>query len=358
MLPSDGYEELMGTLYLTEPYSVVKREGEALRVQIPARESAAARMVRIPLIKIDQVVVLGDITLTAPALHMLLEQRIAIHFLSERGHSYGSLIPDPTKNALLHLAQYAAHSELSRRFPIARSMIAGKLTNMRTTLLRYNRKLADPALDEAAGQIRATLRQLAGLPIPVAAPPDDRMSGLGPLFGLEGSGSSAYFAVFGTLLRNTWPFPGRVRRPPTDPVNALLSFGYAILIRQVLSQICTVGLNPYIGMLHQPGYGKPALALDLVEEFRPVIVDSVVITMLNTGMVRESDFTVEMGAYRLTDTARRTFLEKLEERLMTTVQHPLFGYQVSYRRCIELQVRVLAKALLGETERYIPFVVR
>ncbi|HEU5014794.1 MAG TPA: type I-D CRISPR-associated endonuclease Cas1d [Roseiflexaceae bacterium] len=348
----------MGTLYLSEQYSVVKCEGEALRVQIPARDGAAARVARVPLNKVDQVVVWGDITLTAPALHMLLEQRIAIHFLSHWGKSYGSLIPDPTKNALLHLSHYAAHSDLSRRFPIARAMISGKLTNMRTALLRYNRKLEAPAIETAAAELRHVLRQLAALPTPAAAAPGDRMHGLGALFGLEGSGSSAYFGVFGTLLRDPWSFPGRVRRPPTDPVNALLSFGYTVLTNQIVSLICTVGLNPYIGMLHQPGYGKPALALDLVEEFRPLVVDSVVISMLNNRMLKENDFTAEMGAYRLRDDARRLFLQQIEDRLNEQIQHPLFGYRTTYRRCIELQVRVLAKALMGEIPQYVPFIVR
>ncbi len=155
-----GVEILMGTLYLTEQRSLVRRDGEALRVQIPANDGREARTVFVPLIKVDQVVVMGDITLTSPALHMLLERRVAVHFLSAYGRSYGSLIPDPTRNARLHLAQYAAHNALGRRFPIARAMIAGKLTNMRTLLLRYNRKLNSANIDEAAGQIRAALRQL------------------------------------------------------------------------------------------------------------------------------------------------------------------------------------------------------
>jgi CRISPR-associated protein Cas1 len=111
-------------------------------------------------------------------------------------------------------------------------------------------------------------------------------------------------------------------------------------------------------MLHQPGYGKPALALDLVEEFRPLVVDSVVISMVNNRMLKENDFTAEMGAYRLRDDARRLFLQQIEDRLNEQIQHPLFGYRTTYRRCIELQVRVLAKALMGEIPQYVPFIVR
>lgn len=184
------------------------------------------------------------------------------------------------------------------------------------------------------------------------------MNGLGPLLGLEGSGSAAYYGVLGMLLRGDWVFQGRVKRPPTDPVNALLSFGYTVLINQVLSLVCAVGLDPAVGVLHQPGFGKPALALDLVEEFRPIVVDSVVITMINTGQITPADFAESLGAYRLHDEPRKQFLTKLEERLNTRVQHPIFGYQTSYRRCIELQARLFAKHAQGELERYTPFTVR
>ena len=214
------------------------------------------------------------------------------------------------------------------------------------------------ALDAAAQQIRGCLRTLARLEPPALVDPNDRMNGLGPLLGLEGSGSAAYYGVLGELLKNGWTFPGRVKRPPTDPVNALLSFGYTVLSNQVVSLVCAVGLDPAIGVLHQPGFGKPALALDLMEEFRPLVVDSVVITMINTGQVALGDFTDSLGAYRLKDEPRKQFLTKLEERLSTRVQHPVFGYQATYRRCIELQARLFAKYAQGELERYAPFTVR
>lgn len=355
-----GVELIMATLYLLEQYSVVKLEGEALRVQIPASRdgSSAARFARVSLIKVDQVVVVGEITLTASAMQALLQGRKAIHFLTAHGRSLGSLLPDPSKNAALHIAQARAADTIGQRFELARRCVVGKLQNMRTTLLRYQRTRALPELEAAIVQLQTTRRQVRLLAPPAAVAPDDRMHGLGPLLGLEGAGSAAYFGVFGALLRPPWTFPGRVRRPPTDPVNALLSFGYTVLTNQVTSILCTVGLNPHIGLLHRPGYGKPALALDLLEEFRPVIVDSVVITMLNGGQLGMNDFAEELGAYRLKDEPRKRFLTKLEARLDEVVQHPLFNYRTSYRRCIELQARLLAKSLLGEVPEYVPFVVR
>lgn len=351
----------MATLYLTEQYSVVKIEGEALRVQFPAEraQSQPGKVVRVPLNKIEQVVVLGDITLTTPAIHALLERRIAVHYLSARGRSYGALTADWGKNSGVRLAQYALYTDHARRFVVARQCVAGKLLNMRTTLLRYARNRDEQgALADAAQQIRAALRGMARLAPPAAIDPNDRMHGLGTLLGLEGNASAAYYGVFGALLKGQWNFPGRVRRPPTDPINALLSFGYTVLTNQIVSLIHTVGLDPGIGVLHQPGFGKPALALDLIEAFRPIIVDSVVITMVNTGQIAARDFREELGAYRLNDDARRAFLEKLEARLSETVQHPVFGYKASYRRCIELQARLFAKYAQGEIAQFAPFTVR
>lgn len=356
---ADGVEEAMGTLYLTEQYSLVKQDGETLVVDIPAdrRTGRAQRKVRVPLIKVDQVVVCGEITLTGAAMRTLLERRVCVHYLTRQGRSRGSVLPDPSKNAALRVAQHQAFNDPLRRFELASQFVRGKLRNGRTVLLRYQRNRDDGIAGAAAEQIKTALHELERLrPLPVA--PMDRMHGLGPLFGCEGQGSAAYFQAFGALLNSPWTFSGRVRRPPRDPVNALLSFGYVLLTNQTIALINLVGLDPYVGLLHSPGFGKPALALDMIEEFRPLIVDPVVITLLNTGALRPSDFTDTDGSVRLTDAGRKLFLERFEERLNSTIQHPLFKYTTTYRRCIELQVRLLGKAMQGEIPRYLPFLVR
>ena len=354
----------MTTLYLTEPHSTVRKDGDTLIVKIPANkeQGIAAHDVRVPLIKIEQVVVLADSTLTTPALLALLEQKADICFCTYNGQFAGRLAPEFSRNGLLRIEQHRAHNDYPRCMGLAQAFVAAKLTNQRTQLLRTNRKLDDPALAAAVEQLAGVIKSVRELVTPpdVAVDPARPQADtpLGTLQGLEGAGAAIYFAAFPKLLRADFGFDGRRKRPPTDPINALLSFGYVLLMNNVLSAIGLVGLDPYVGYLHSSQYGKPALALDLMEEFRPVIVDSVVQTVINNRILDEGDFVAELGAYRLTDPARRKFLVKFEERLNQEVEHPTFNYRATYRRCLELQVRLLAKALTGEIPAYRPFVVR
>src|SRR6266566_653883 len=373
----------MAIVYLTEQQAWVGREGDCLIVHIPedngdGSKSRRERKVTVPLFKVEEVIVLGNITITTPALASLLEAKIQITYLSKHGRFLGSLNPELTKNSILRLAQHAAHADAQLRHAIAQRFVVGKLRNMRTVLMRYNRLHPDPLLNIQVDQLKRCINaaEHAGLNIPnspveegeidddpemehgeVAA---GRMNGLGPLLGCEGAGSAAYFNVFGQLIKCNWAhgFRKRVRRPPTDSVNAMLSYGYVILTTQVASAVAGVGFDPYIGYLHSSRYGKPALALDLMEEFRPLIVDSVVLSLLNNRQLEEKDFEVELNSYRMTDSAKRLFLEKFEERMQEVITHPVFEYKVPYRRCIELQARLLGKYLTGEVGEYTPFTVR
>jgi CRISP-associated protein Cas1 len=363
------------TLYLTEEYALVRRESEdMLLVQIPARKAgdgvipSPARNERVPLNKVDEVIVLGEITLTASAMHLLLERDIEITFLGRYGQFKGRLSPPFSKNSLLRLAQYRAHQDMVKRCELARRFVIGKLSNQRQRLLRYNRAQSDPEVRQAIDQLAASIDTVEALPLQKVLPArplasgDNRVEGtpLEVILGLEGAGSAAYFRCFGKLLTNQdqWPFPGRVKRPPTDPVNSLLSFGYALLATKVASAVQLVGFDHFVGYLHSSFYGRPALALDLMEEFRPLIVDSVVLNILNNRMLTANDFKVELGAYRLKQEKHKILFTKLEERLNEEVSHPIFGYKTTYRRCIELQVRLLAKWLTGEIDAYPPFFMK
>ncbi len=377
----------MAIVYLTEQQAWVGREGDCLIVHIPehdengSRKGKQERKMTIPLFKVEEVMVLGEITLTTPALTSLLAAKVQITYLSKHGRYLGSLSPQLTKNSILRLAQHAAHTDAAKRHAIAQRFVIGKLRNMRTILTRYQRTQNDPLISERLETLKQCIRgaretkfdaqnsaiewhEIDDIPETEETEPDtttsDRMNGLGSLLGCEGAGSAAYFHVFERLIKCDWEhgFSKRVRRPPSDPVNAMLSYGYVILTGQVASALASVGFDPYIGYLHSSRYGKPALALDLMEEFRPVIVDSVVLNLLNNRQLAPKDFVMELNSYRMTDATKRLFLQKFEERMQEVITHPVFEYKVTYRRCIELQARLLAKYLTGEVPRYTPFAVR
>ena len=364
----------MPTLYLTEDRALVRRDTEdCLLIQVPEKRGEGGTVIapafkkRIPLVKVDDVVVVGEVTMTSSALHMLLEKNIEIHFLGYYGQFKGRLTPGLSKNSLLRMAQHRAHNDLCKRGELARRFVIGKLSNQRTMLQRSNRRQADPLFKQEIEQIGGIIRRLSTLSTEVGttytlATGDTGIEGtsIETILGMEGAGSAAYFNCFGNMLsdQQQWAFAGRVKRPPTDPVNALLSYGYALLTSQVASAVQIIGFDQFIGYLHSSVYGRPALALDLMEEFRPIIVDSVVLTLLNNRMLSKDDFYVELGAYRLKNEPRKTFLTRFEERLNEEVTHPIFSYKVKYRRCIELQARLLAKYLTGEINEYPPFITR
>jgi len=363
------------TLYLTENQALVRRDSEdCLLVQIPERwgkdgmASTPARKERIPLVKIDDVAVMGEVTLTASALHLLLEHNIEITFLGHYGQFKGRLSPPFSKNALLRMAQYRAHSDMPKRCELARRFVIGKLSNQRTMLQRYQRSKQDVEMMQAIDLLADIVHNLATLSLDEAnsmrrlASGDNRIEGtpLETILGMEGAGSAAYFQCFGKLMSNQkqWPFARRIKRPPTDPVNSLLSFGYSLLTNQVASVVQLVGFDHFVGYLHSSFYGRPALALDLMEEFRPIIVDSVVLALLNKRMLTPDDFVVELGAYRLKQERRKVLFTKFEERLNEEITHPIFGYKATYRHCIELQARLIAKFVTGEIDEYLPFFTR
>jgi CRISPR-associated protein Cas1 len=271
-----------------------------------------------------------------------------------------------SKNVFVRAAQFRIHDHYAHRVALAARFVRGKLHNQRTLLLRSNRALAnhdgDAPVAERARQIGALIGEVERLPIEADGPPDPRYpqaeSALGSLHGFEGAGAAAFFAAFRFLLRQELGFDGRHRRPPTDPVNVLLSFGYTLLMNQVMSAVQVVGFDPYIGYLHSEGYGKPALALDLMEEMRTPIVDSVVLTVINKNILRADHFEEVLGVQRLTPGGRKLFLQQFEQRLNTEIEHPVFKTKATYRRCLELQARLLAKFVLGEIPEYRPFQIR
>lgn len=364
----------MATLYLTEDQALVRRDTEdCLLVQVPERKEGEivtreAFKQRIALHKVEDVVVMGEVTMTSSALQLLLERGIEVHYLTRYGKFVGKLSPGLSKNSLLRLAQHRAHHDITQRAELARRFALGKLANQRTLLRRRQRRQEDAAITQAIPQMTSAITRLQALEVAGQAPPPTLTTGdtgiqgtaIESILAAEGQGSAAYFGAFGALLSDpaSWPFPGRIKRPPTDPVNALLSFGYALLAGQVSGAVQLVGFDPFVGYLHSSVYGRPALALDLMEEFRSVIVDAVVLELLNNRRLKPEDFSEELGTFRLKDEPRRLFLLRFEERLREEITHPTFGYKASYRRCLELQARLLAKTVTGEIATYPPLVIR
>lgn len=335
----------MSTLYITHQDATLRKVDERLKVTLHKDQ-----ILDVPMIKVSQVVLYGRITVTAATVAALLERQIDLCYLTQHGKFLGRLEPDLSKNALLRREQHRAASDEARCLQFAKSFVNGKLRNMRTWLMRLNRKL-DPSsatLENAANRIK------------VACDAVGTAVTLDQVRGHEGEGSAAYFAVFNELLKaEEFSFEKRVRRPPTDPVNSLLSFGYTLLMNDIASAVKIVGFDPYVGYLHADRYGRPSLPLDLMEEFRPVIVDSVVVTAINKGDLTHQDFQEELGnVFRLTPDGRLKFLRLYEERKATEFKHPVLQQKITYQRCFEQQARFLAKTLQGELEQYPSFLIK
>ncbi len=333
----------MSTLYVLEDGAIIRKDGERLKVY-SAREGLLLEM---PVAQLEQVVLVGNVTVTAPVVRLLLEQGIGLVYMTSGGRLLGRLQPPESKNVPLRWAQFQAAADPQRSLLIARSIVCGKILNQRTLLQKAARE-GIAGLDDAVAHLRALAEQA------------HRAATLDALRGLEGAAAAEYFRQWPRLIKALgFPFPGRVRRPPTDPVNSLLSFASVLLLNEVLTACQVVGFDPYVGYLHMDRYGRPALALDLMEEFRPVLVDTTVLSFVNRGMVDPEDFEVGVGGTRtMKRPALKKFLQAWEEKRRTMVQHPIFGWQVPYWRVIELQARVLAKVLLGELDQYVPFLIR
>jgi CRISPR-associated protein Cas1 len=326
-------------VYVAEQGAVVGVSGERLTVRRREGEPVSVR-----LLDVSQVSLYGNVQVTAQALRALAERGVPIFH-----HTYGGWLAAVTSGVLSHNAQlrceqYRVADDAQRALNIARAIVAGKLQNQRT-LLRRNHPGCPPAALRELARLTKAARQASDA---------DR------LFGIEGLGARVYFGHFAGMLKDPMGFDaaGRDRRPAPDPVNAMLSFLYALLLKDAVRALLAVGLDPYRGLYHRMRPGRPSLALDLMEEFRPIVADSVVLWLVNNRVVAPEDFVRRGPACALKDGARRRVIEAYEARMDTLIQHPLFGYQASYRRVLEIQARLLARAITGELRAYKPFTTR
>jgi len=334
----------MGTLYITQDDAFIGKTDERLTVKANKQT-----LQDIPLIKLDGVVVLGRATVSPAVVIELLERKIPLSFLTHTGRYLGRLEPELTKNIFVRSAQWKAIAPSEPATHIVQGFIRGKLKNYRNTLLRGQREYPELDFEKALTQVEQAITPL------------DRTTSIDSLRGLEGSGSAAYFGCFNRLIRvDEFQFEARRRRPPTDPVNALLSLGYSLLRHDVQSAVNLIGFDPYLGYLHTQRYGRPSLALDLMEEFRPLVVDAVVLSALNRKAIAPADFTTEplSNAVSLTPEGLRIFLRLYELKKQSKFKHPVLQTQCTYQESFEIQARLLAKYLMAEIDKYPPLILK
>ncbi len=330
-------------VYVQHHSAKVRKKGETLAVEVEDGQASTARIAEV-----SQLVAMGNIYITTPTIHEMMRRQIPISWYSYGGWFLGHTVGVGHKNVELRTAQYQGSFDPDVCLALARSFIRAKILNCRT-LLRRNWR-GEEAPTALARDFKMDSENAA------------KAESLESLLGIEGAAAARYFGNFSSVLSEEegfdFDFNGRNRRPPKDPVNALLSFAYAMLVREWTNTLSAVGFDPYRGFYHQPRYGRPALALDMMETFRPLVADSVVIQVINNGEVRPSDMTRTTTGVALKDGARKSFIAAFERRMSQEITHPVFGYRVSYRRVFEAQARLLGRCLLGEIAEYPDFLTR
>ncbi|BCR05672.1 CRISPR-associated exonuclease Cas4/endonuclease Cas1 fusion [Desulfuromonas versatilis] len=333
-------------LYVQSPRAYVRKAGDTLVVEVEKEKVAAARYGET-----SQVVLFGNSSLTTPALHECLAREIPVTWLSYGGWFMGHTVGTGHRNVETRTVQYRASFDEEACLKLARRLVAGKIANSRTLLKRNwkgNVEEISPTLDALRRDLRNAFR----------------MRTLDTLLGIEGTAAGRYFENFSGMFKRDenekipFDLTTRNRRPPRDPVNAMLSFAYAMLTREWTVTLAAVGLDPYRGFYHQARFGRPALSLDMMEPFRPLIADSTVLMAINNGEVQPDDFIHAAGSCNLSEKGRRSFIAAFERRMSQEVTHPIFRYRISYRRLFEVQARLLVRFLLGEIPNFPVFVTR
>lgn len=313
----------MSVLYITQPEAVLSKTHEAFKVALKQSDGTWKKH-SVPAQTVEEVVLMGNPQVTGDALVYALELGMPVHYLSYFGKHLGSTLPAYSRNGQLRLAQYAAHCDRARKLEIAQTIVTGKIHNQYGVLYRYDQKDNPLKARKQLVQEQTTIDEVRGI---------------------EGLAAREYFACWSAILQEQWSFTGRNRRPPTDPINALLGFAYGLLRVQVTAAVHVAGLDPYIGYLHETTRGQPAMVLDLMEEFRPLVADSLIFAVVRHKEIKPDDFTESLGAYRLSDKGRKNFLQAWERKMNDEFKHPNFGYRCNYRRAIELQARLFSRHL-------------
>ncbi len=345
-------------LYLNTPGYRIGCSDEVLTVKDKDRVIDEIRMRDV-----SHVALFGNIQVSTQAIQSLCEQEVPVTYFSMGGWFYGITRGHGLKNVFLRMEQFRLACDEKTCLSLARQFVHGKIRNHRTLLMRNHLEPPEPIINKLK---RASEDALAA-------------NSIAELLGIEGAAASQYFQQFSGMVKVEEDLPGlrpptehettkqrafnfnfnhRNRRPPTDPVNAMLSLAYSLLSKDCTLAALAVGFDPYLGFYHQPRFGRPALGLDLMEEFRPLIAESTVLNCINNRVITDKDFVKAGEAVNLSAPGRKRFFQTYEQRMSSLITHPLFDYKVSYRRALELQARLLAKTLTAEIAEYVPLMTR
>jgi CRISPR-associated protein Cas1 len=330
-------------VYVQEQGARIGLDGERLNVRGRTNAGMEARLPNT-----SQLSIFGNVQISTQALKEVVTRGIPVALFTSGGYFLGRVVGHESKNVDLRVAQVRLADDPQRSLEVARGLVAAKIRNARTFLRRNAAELPDEVLADMERCARSA----------------ERTAGADSLLGFEGTAARHYFANFRAMLKGSderlasFDFERRNRRPPRDPVNAMLSFVYAILAKDFALALANVGLDPMLGVFHRPRFGRPSLALDLMEEFRPILADSTVIGAINTGVLDADDFVALEGSCAMTPNGRKKLLQAYERRMDQLVTHPVFGYKLSYRRVLEVQARLFGRLALGEIQTFPSFRTR
>ncbi len=337
-------KKLLNTLYITRQESYLHKERETIVIK-----QGDNKLGQFPALTVGNILCFGQVSVSPFLMGYCGEQGIGLAFYTEYGKFLARVHGKQTGNVLLRRAQYRWADDSEKSTSVARLMVAAKIANSRSVLMRELRNHGDnPAVQSAIDKMAISLRR-----VQYARSVEETM-------GIEGDAANSYFGVFNELIRGSgFAFGGRVRRPPTDPVNALISFVYSLITHECSSALQGVGLDPYVGFLHKDRPGRVSLALDLLEEFRASWADRFVLTLINRGQIQLSDFVTEAsGAVRLTDDARKRLLTAYQERKQSEISHPYLVESVPVGLLPHCQAMLLARHIRGDMEYYPPYLVK
>lgn len=330
----------MATLYLTEQGAKLQRTQTRLIV-----EKDGKLLLQLPIIKIDRVIVFGRTAITIPVFELLLKEGIPTSFLSQDGRLKGFLEPVQSKNILLRIRQYERVKNEQFRVEMAKSIVSGKIRNQKRLLQRFSHNHPELNFTDELAEIEL---QLASV---------QEKNSLASLLGIEGLATAIYFQGFSKLFKGQLHFSERSRRPPKDPINALLSLGYTLLTNEYFSLTAATGFDPYLGFYHGISYGRPSLALDLVEELRHPVIDMLTLELITKRMIKAEDFTGNEGdGFFLTSAGRKTFFTQYERRLNSEFLHPKNKTPTNIRKIMREQVYSMMRAVENQ-KPYEPFFI-